>query len=110
MIWFEEAATFKSGLNLFQVEYTGKIHEIAHVAREQVTERFYQLPIYEDTMNLQPMSMDACDMFWCLANDVFCLQRREYKSKFLEVETEASRTKDRLEMMNHILDEMQEKM
>ena len=38
------------------------------------------------------------------------LQRREYKSKFLEVETEASRIKDRLETMNHILDEMQEKM
>ena len=41
---------------------------------------------------------------------MFFLQRREYKSKFLEVETEASRTKDRLEMMNHMLDEMQEKM
>ena len=39
-----------------------------------------------------------------------CLQRREYKSKFLEVETETSRLKDRLETMNHILDEMQEKM
>ena len=38
------------------------------------------------------------------------LQRREYKSKFLEVETEASRIKDRLETMNHIMDEMQEKM
>jgi len=54
-----------------KVEYTGKIHEIAHVAREQ---------------------------------------RREYKSKFLEVETETARLKDRLETMNHILDEMQEKM
>ena len=25
---------------LFQVEYTGKIHEIAHVAREQVTKKY----------------------------------------------------------------------
>ena len=38
------------------------------------------------------------------------LQRREYKSKFLEVETETARLKERLETMNHILDEMQEKM
>ena len=37
-------------------------------------------------------------------------QRREYKSKFLEVETETARLKERLETMNHILDEMQEKM
>ena len=38
------------------------------------------------------------------------MQRREYKSKFLEVETETARLQDRLETMNHILDEMQEKM
>ena len=38
------------------------------------------------------------------------MQRREYKSKFLEVDTETARLKDRLETMNHILDEMQEKM
>ena len=54
-----------------KVEYTGKIHEIAHVTREQ---------------------------------------RREYKSKFLEVETETSRLKERMETMNLMLDEMQEKL
>ena len=40
----------------------------------------------------------------------FLFQRREYKCKFLEVETEASRIKDRLETMNQIIDDMQEKM
>ena len=32
------------GDNLFQVEYTGKIHEIAHVAREQVNENYPFVP------------------------------------------------------------------
>ena len=54
-----------------KVEYSGKIHEIAHVTREQ---------------------------------------RREYKSKFLEMETETSRLKERMETMNLMLDEMQEKL
>ena len=34
-------------------------------------------------------------------------QRREYKSKFLENETEYSRLKERLETMNMMLDDMQ---
>ena len=58
-------------------------------------EKVYIIPKTSSNQKLPPM---------------FFLQRREYKSKFLEVETEASRTKDRLEMMNHMLDEMQEKM
>ena len=85
-------------IGFLQVEYTGKIHEIAHVAREQVTRKwqFWKvIPKISFNQKLPP---------------IFLLQRREYKSKFLEVETEASRTKDRLEMMNHMLDEMQEKM
>ena len=63
----------------------------------------FKLHVYETTTLRIPNQCQS------LNDDVF-LQRREYKSKFLEVETEASRTKDRLEMMNHILDEMQEKM
>ena len=60
-----------------------------------IIENFFIIPLTSFNQKLPPM---------------FFLQRREYKSKFLEVETEASRTKDRLEMMNHMLDEMQEKM
>ena len=37
-------------------------------------------------------------------------QRREYKSKFLEVETDTSRMKERLETMNLMIDEIQEKL
>ena len=85
-------------IGFLQVEYTGKIHEIAHVAREQVTRKWQFWKVIPKTSFNQKLP------------PIFLLQRREYKSKFLEVETEASRTKDRLEMMNHMLDEMQEKM
>ena len=37
-------------------------------------------------------------------------QRREYKAKFLEVETDTSRMKERLETMNLMIDEIQEKL
>ena len=37
-------------------------------------------------------------------------QRKEYKSKFLEMETESSRLKDRMETMNLMIDEIQEKL
>ena len=37
-------------------------------------------------------------------------QRREYKSKFLEVERDTSRMKERLETMNLMIDEIQEKL
>jgi hypothetical protein len=35
------------------------------------------------------------------------LQRREYKSKFLDMDTEYSRLKERMENMNHMLDDIQ---
>ena len=84
--------------------------------------KFTRLPMWQE--NRWPKNILFCPclnfMFmkllpWESPTNVKCWtmsfsQRREYKSKFLEVETEASRTKDRLEMMNHILDEMQEKM
>ncbi|XP_023325625.1 uncharacterized protein LOC111699245 [Eurytemora carolleeae] len=54
-----------------KVEYTGKIHELAHVSREQ---------------------------------------RREYKAKFLDMDTEYTRLKERMETMNQMLDEVQEKL
>ena len=37
-------------------------------------------------------------------------QRREYKAKFLEVETDSHRMKERMETMNFMIDEIQEKL
>jgi hypothetical protein len=38
---------------------------------------------------------------------IFIFQRREYKSKFLDMDTEYSRLKERMENMNHMLDDIQ---
>ena len=43
-------------------------------------------------------------------DSVLYFQRKEYKSKFLEMETESSRLKDRMETMNLMIDEIQEKL
>jgi hypothetical protein len=42
-----------------------------------------------------------------LPTGIFIFQRREYKSKFLDMDTEYSRLKERMENMNHMLDDIQ---
>ena len=60
------------------------------------------------------LTVDLCEIIFLIQiheiAHVTREQRREYKAKFLEVETDTSRMKERLETMNLMIDEIQEKL
>ena len=60
------------------------------------------------------LTVDLCEIiFFIQIHEIAHVtreQRREYKAKFLEVETDTSRMKERLETMNLMIDEIQEKL